>query len=270
MDAFAKAINDALNDLELLPAKVVDGETAVKAPEVKAETPKDTVNAMNEASNALKAADAVEEKGLEKTVEIEKKSDGSVQVDTGADKPITVAKSEITRAAAEKGLTGTEFAVVAKPFLQVQVKDAKTETAADGKVKTSELTFDIKPLMNVEIVDKSGKSITVKENQPISVNDKTVTITLTLPENFVIPEGCKVQIEHVKEDGTKYVYDAKVDGNKITFENPNGFSTFTVQTVETDAPKTGDTNQVILWSVLMIAAACGAGYVVVSNRKSRS
>ena len=269
VDAMSKAINDALDALELLPTKVVGGETAVKAPDVKKDTPKETVNAMNEASNALKAVDAVQEKGLEKTVEVAKQADGSYKVDTGADKPLTVAKADITKAVAEKGLTGTDFAVVAKPFLQVQVTSAKTKAAADGKVKTSELTFDIKPLMNVEVVDKSGKSASIKENQPISVKDKTVTITLTLPEDFVIPEGCKVQIEHTKEDGTKYVYDAKVDGNKITFENPNGFSTFTVQTVA-DTPKTGDANQMILWSVLMIGAACGAAYVVMSSRKRRA
>ena len=63
-----------------------------------------------------------------------------------------------------------------------------------------------------------------------------------------------------------YYYDAQREGNQITFVNPNGFSTFTVQTVPISA-KTGDDSHAILWANLAVAAACGAAYVVLYQRR---
>ena len=95
-----------------------------------------------------------------------------------------------------------------------------------------------------------------------------VTITLTLPDGFTVPAGYKIQVKHVKDDGTVYYYDVQRDGSKITFENPHGFSTFTVQTVPI-AAKTGDEGHAILWANLTIAAGCGAAYVVLNQRRKK-
>ena len=72
----------------------------------------------------------------------------------------------------------------------------------------------------------------------------------------------------MKADGTAYYYDVQRDGNQITFVNPHGFSEFTVQTVAVSA-KTGDGSHMALWSGLGMAAACGAAYVALTQRKKK-
>ena len=54
-----------------------------------------------------------------------------------------------------------------------------------------------------------------------------------------------------------------MEGQNVTFKNPNGFSTFEVTTAAVDAaPPTGDTSQVIVWTALLLAAALGSAAAV--------
>ena len=251
-----------------LPAVKVEGGTEVVAPEIKADAPQVEKDAVLEAHEALKQPNAVKEEGLDKVVTVEKQENGDMVVDTGdADKKVTVKKAVIDDKLTEKGWAAADTKIEAETYLQVEVKAADAKADKKGTMSTSGITFEIKPFVVLNLVKGDEKA--ALSSAPIASVDKPVTITLPMPESFVVPTGEKVQVVHIKDDGTKYVYDAVLKDGKITFENPNGFSTFTVQTVAA-TPKTGDASQIVLWSVLVIAAACGAAYVVMSNRKSRA
>ena len=103
------------------------------------------------------------------------------------------------------------------------------------------LTFDITPMSRVvastekeseklvikgeETSSEPANAVIVGEPKQLTVN-KQVTITLTLPKNFI--QGI-AYIVHTKEDGTQYLYEGMVDEKGIlSFINPNGFSDFTV------------------------------------------
>ncbi len=246
-----------------LPAPVTPNKPAVDvksgtAAMVRPALPETATEAQQEAAQqayeAVAAPGAVQETGLASAVTVAAKENGDVTVNTGKEQ-LLFTKETLESTAAKYHLTAPE--VVAKPYLQVQVKDAEV---TDGNITA--LTYDVSPFVTV-IMTEGGTSVLLG-NGPVLVKDQTVTITLTLPENFVVPEGHKIQVLHTKDDGTEYTYDATLDGNKVTFENPNGFSTFTVKSApvaSTTAPQTGDSTNVSLYLGLMVMAVLGMGIV---------
>jgi hypothetical protein len=88
-------------------------------------------------------------------------------------------------------------------------------TAADAE------TIQLGTGGNAVEIAKAAKTVTV---------EKPVTVTITLPEGFAT-DGDTLYITHVKNEVT-YLYTGKVestdDGLVLTFENPHGFSTFTI------------------------------------------
>ena len=217
-------------------------------------------DAMQKATDALNAS-GVQASGLDKAVSVKKNANGDFTVDTGAKKPVTVQKTDINKIMGENHLTGAST-LAAEPFLKIQVTAADVDDAS----KITTLSFDIKPY--VELCLMSGGKRYVVSTELMENVTEPVTITLTLPDGFTVPEGHKIQVMHTKSDGTKYYYDVTRSGNQITFEDPNGFSTFTVQTVPISA-KTGDESHGILWTSLAVAAACGAAYVMLNQRRKK-
>ena len=247
--------------------KVSGGASQVAGPAPAAGATAAQKDAMQKATDALNAS-GVQASGLDKAVSVKKNANGDFTVDTGAKKPVTVKKTELDKIMGEKHLTGAST-LAAKPFLKIQVTAADVDDAA----KITTLTFDIKPYVKLCLMS-GGKPYEVSTEALENVT-KPVTITLTLPDGFTVPAGYKIVVLHTKADGTKYTYDVTRDGNQITFVNPNGFSTFTVQTVpisaktENTAPKTGDSSHMALWGGLTMAAACGAAYVVLHQRRKK-
>lgn len=106
---------------------------------------------------------------------------------------------------------------------------AKVQLNTDTSVSVSEdgkkLIYDITPSITVRACEGSnGRIIGEKETDV----DKTVEMTLPTG-NFINPEE-PVYITHVKEDGTKYVYEGTYnkEDKTVTFTDPHGFSTFEI------------------------------------------
>ena len=223
-------------------------------------TPQAEKDAMEKASEAIRKAGAVQESGLNKAVSVKKNAGGDFVIEIGAEAPVIIPRETVEQLIEDNGIT--ETSVVAEAFLKIQVTGAETDSTA----AITSITFDIKPFVNVNL--KGAGFFQTLATKTVENVTEPVAITLTLPEGFTVPEGHKIQVKHVKEDGTVYYYDAQREGNQITFVNPNGFSTFTVQTVPISA-KTGDDSHAILWANLAVAAACGAAYVVLYQRRKK-
>ena len=266
-------------------------------PGVKEETDY-TIRALDEAGNetavtvtmkpAADLSGPAEESGLGENVSVTQNAGGDYVICTGAGTPQVIPKETVNRIISDHAVR--DASVVMEPFLQVEITG--TETGSDGTV--TQVTYDITPFVNVRIRG-TGFAQDLASFAMENVEGK-VTITLTLPEGFTVPDGHKIQIVHTKDDGTKYTYDARQHGDQITFENPHGFSNFTVQTVsapvdpdpvvpdteagdktdpaapdtDTGTAQTGDTGHTGLWISIAAAALVGAVVVVILyNRKKK-
>lgn len=127
-----------------------------------------------------------------------------------------------------------DITVVAVPKLVVEPK-----AAADNETDKS-MTFDINMVYDVkatvaDTVDKMNdqNTVTLEKNKEMPA-EQVPTVAISLDVSALkIPEGQKVFVRHVKEDGTVYYYEAETKTENgivktITFVNPDGFSEFTV------------------------------------------
>ncbi len=127
-----------------------------------------------------------------------------------------------------------DITIVAVPKLVVEPK-----AAANNDTDVS-MTFDIKMLYDVKatVADDvknmtESNTVTLEKNKEMPA-EQVPTVAISLDVSALkIPEGQKVFVRHVKEDGTVYYYEAETKTesgivNTITFVNPDGFSEFTV------------------------------------------
>ena len=132
-----------------------------------------------------------------------------------------------------------DITVVAVPKLVVEPK-----AAADNETDKS-MTFDINMVYDVkatvaDTVDKMNdqNTITLEKNKEMPA-EQVPTVAISLDVSALeIPEGQKVFVRHVKENGEVYYYaaDTTVENGivkTITFVNPDGFSEFTVMANKT-------------------------------------
>ncbi len=115
-----------------------------------------------------------------------------------------------------------------------------TDYEEDGDNKT--LTLDITPHYHViATTARNMKDIHLQGDEKNAVQLTEEEITVTKPVNITVPvpaafagEGAKVYIKHTKEDGKVHWYTGEVKDGVVSFENPDGFSTFEIRT-STDA-----------------------------------
>lgn len=132
-----------------------------------------------------------------------------------------------------------DITIVAVPKLVVEPK-----AAANNDTDVS-MTFDIKMLYDVKatVADDvknmtETNTVTLEKNKEMPAEQvPTVAISLNVSA-LKIPEGQKVFVRHVKEDGTVYYYETETKTENgivktITFVNPDGFSEFTVMANKT-------------------------------------
>ena len=233
-----------------------EGGNEVMEPEIPSDATEAEKKAIGTADKALRAG-GVQASGLADLVSVKKQTNGDVVVDLGAgSKPVTVTASAIAAANTANGWDAAGTKVEAVIYLKAGIKDV----TVNGE-KTGSVVFEIKPFLSVNLVNGHDR-VSIYNQAAASVNG-TVTITLPMPEEFTVPEGRKLQIIHTKPDGTKYTYDAAMNGQNVTFKNPDGFSTFEVTTAAVDAaPPTGDTSGMVLWTVLLLTAAMGSAVVL--------
>lgn len=127
-----------------------------------------------------------------------------------------------------------DITIVAVPKLVVE------PTAAANNDTDVSMTFDIKMLYDVKatVADDvknmtESNTVTLEKNKEMPA-EQVPTVAISLDVSALkIPEGQKVFVRHVKEDGTVYYYEAETKTESgivktITFVNPDGFSEFTV------------------------------------------
>lgn len=163
---------------------------------------------------------------------------GEEEVKLNDDKVVSAAKDAITEAAKDpnfdQGAAIKDITIVAVPKLVVEPK-----AAANNDTDVS-MTFDIKMLYDVKatVADDvknmtETNTVTLEKNKEMPA-EQVPTVAISLDVSALkIPEGQKVFVRHVKENGTVYYYEAETKTENgivktITFVNPDGFSEFTV------------------------------------------
>jgi hypothetical protein len=129
----------------------------------------------------------------------------------------------------------TKTTMSVKPTEYTETKDSES-----GDVNGGTLVMDIEPIVEIyvstaktakEFNENTDASVMVGK-KAVDTTDDNVQVTVTLTDVF---KNQNVFISHKKDDGTKYIYTAKANGNgEITFNNPHGFSTFTFSTADSD------------------------------------
>lgn len=177
------------------------------------------------------ATDKISQKGLENGISIETDSvKHQIVINTGTGNPVFLPMKTLQQIIAKHSMKEPELTL--HPFLQINEKNSEEKELTDAPV--SELLFEIQPMLTISLTE-DGKNVVISTEE-MEIHDKTVTVTLTLPDNFIIPEGHAVKILHTKDDGSSYIYETKKNGSQITFDNPNGFSSFKIFTEAADSP----------------------------------
>lgn len=166
------------------------------------------------------------------------------EIANAAAKNVSISSSQAEQYIKEANLTpsaGQEVILYVQSFLDV------TPTAYNEATKT--YTLDITPKYQIvastattadqiKLTDTDGatngkNAVVVKEATVLNVTEPT-QVSFTLPDSFVTALGSNptptIYVKHTKSNGKAYIYSATLNGNTLTFTNPNGFSTFTVTT----------------------------------------
>lgn len=133
--------------------------------------------------------------------------------------------------------------VIVKPYLEVEVLTVEAGSITLNIVPKCDViatTAEENEEVNTEGTEKNA--VVLEEGKTLEVVTP-MTITIALPAGFA-SVGDTIYINHVKDDGSTYIYDAVVRGTTgaltATFTNPNGFSTFTATTASEAVVKIGD------------------------------
>ena len=180
------------------PAGVDEIQVAPSTPVIE----ESSVPGADEVIEALE--EGVEQEGVSDAAE-ELAADGTVITD----EVVTEAKDKLELTEGEK------VTLVVETSLNISVTDVN-----DG----DSFTLDITPTYSVTAIAADGRETTVVEDAPLTVT-RPVELTIPLPSDFTGEE--QLFIHHLK-DGLTYVYEGTVKGGKLIFENPHGFSLFTI------------------------------------------
>jgi len=203
---------------------------------ITADTVADALNQNKEANNAV-LGEVVTEAAEELTANITKE-----------------AAEEALGALLDTSAEAEEVTVEVRPYLNVAVKEVATEGEKS-------MTLDIKAMYDV-VAKQGANEAKVGESGTLETAGKTITITVPLPAGFVNTATERVVIKHHKDGQAEpYKYLSKValgaDGIcYATFLNPNGFSTFVVETeeLETIDGKSLDLQEAINFNLKIDAA----------------
>ena len=175
-------------------------------------------------------------------------------LDKARDEAIQETVTEETKAKAEEKYAGEvgalepEMAYVVMPYLEIEPKAYSETPAADGTV----LTLDITPkydlvLTTKDVADRAKtqpavikteghedqNAVTVAENRDMNIQAGQ-KVKLSIEVNDTVKAALQNKSIFILHDheGTKFLYDAQMKDNIITFVNPNGFSDFGVLAVD--------------------------------------
>jgi hypothetical protein len=158
-----------------------------------------------------------------------------------------------------------EVTLVVETYMDIKITDVKTSSeSSEGASSSPEVTFDITPWYKITASTSSDDNL---ETTEVAINkleiENTVPVTLPLPNMF--NEDADLYVRHEKSDGTTYFYNAEKNtvDNTIKFNNPHGFSKFTITTENPAEATIGDVGYTTLAEA--IAAVGNNGTVIVNK-----
>lgn len=177
---------------------------------------------------------------------------------------------------------GKEVVVLGSTLLEdVTIKGETSVVSKDAFFVMKPVEEGVVYEETAEIIDEQLKN--VGEFEVIELNlyegegtvvtqlDGYVTVTLPVPENFVVRENYVLVVYRVNDDGSLTNCNATVKDGKITFTTDH-FSTYIIaeqeknSVVESTTPNTGD-NTSMGYIVVLVAIAAAAFYMGFKNKK---
>ena len=200
-------------EVVILPSTPVVSEPVISG------KPEDEAAAMKDMAEALQQPGAVEVEGLTDAAKDEIRDAAAATDKNEAFQKIV---EDALAADPDADITTT---IVLEPYMDIQVKDAQVD--GDKIAVELELTPMVKAKATIDPQHMTEANTVVLYTQEMNVTE-TVTITLPLPQVFA---GNTENLYVKHETGKKtYYYDTTVANGKVAFENPHGFSTFTLVT----------------------------------------
>lgn len=95
---------------------------------------------------------------------------------------------------------------------------------SDVKEEEKSLVYDITPTLKIKAVAANDATDVMTVEEEIEINEP-ITMSLAVGDKF---KASKLYITHTKDNGQQYVYEGTQQDGVVTFENPHGFSTFTI------------------------------------------
>lgn len=203
-------IKDIANDKVEAQPSFSAGEAAVKTPATDGKT-----DEVAKAMTAIKTADAkVDNKTLEAAAK-QIVANGTVDLN----KVISTEENaqQIDKLLKENP-TSTKATIVVVPFIEIQVKDAQVE---NGVVKS--VTINVTPKVAVKATIDANN---VTKDNSVTLYTQNMTVSTKIEMTLPVPANWTGNTAFVGHKG--YVYTGSVDKKAITFQNPHGFSDFTV------------------------------------------
>ena len=228
-------------------------EVVVKEPEVKAPA----ADAKIEETKKADATEVASKTQFDTTTAAgEKPEDNqtSSTLDKARDEAIQETVTEETKAKAEEkyadevGALESEMAYVVMPYLEIEPKAYSEAPAADGTILTLDITpkYDLvlttKDIADAAKADPSviktekhedQNAVTVAESRDMSIKAGQ-DVRLSIEVNDTVKAALQNKDIFILHDheGKKFLYEAQMKGNTITFVNPNGFSDFSVLAID--------------------------------------
>ncbi len=175
---------------------------------------------------------------------------GTVAGENAITPETTVAGQTVTEALdaaiPDTTVTAADVRIVIVPYLSVSVTNATV--AQDGQKAfsldispmyiTVATTADVQAGEDICLPQDPGQTnaMQIGDAMPLAVTEQ-VTVTIPLPAGFAGAD--EALYVHHRKGGVTYVYEGTVGAQGLTFENPHGFSPFTVTAVGAEAEVDG-------------------------------
>ena len=124
---------------------------------------------------------------------------------------------------------GTNEKIVIQTWLEIAIKDYRKDSFGN-----TSLTLDVQPMYRIEALAKTADN-TAKGKDLVSATKLDISFTsqLMIPtaDAFSGIQPKRVTVQHKKDDGSEYTYEALYDENLVIFNNPDGFSEFVINAI---------------------------------------
>lgn len=203
--------DDGVTKTFTVSAKPAVEKPAVDTKDVETVTPEKINSAIADTQTAV--SQAVSQEQMDSTVKklTEEKNDWFYEKDTNGN-----IKKDENGNPVKKPLSSLESTVYLK---------------SDVKEEEKSLVYDITPTLKIKAIAAKDEKDVMTAEEEIEINEP-ITMSLAVGDKF---KASKLYITHTKDNGQQYVYEGTQQNGVVTFENPHGFSTFTISEERPDS-----------------------------------